>query len=379
MLVSSAKNRSVIKAYLESISEDELIDEIIVPLYRSFGYAVLRIVTHGPGEHGKDLVVYKKSSAIFGYEYIAIQAKAQNVNTSNIADMANQLIRALRTPIKGLSGGSEFLPNYVIHFNSKSVTNDAHWEFPYLVDGKDNIRIVSQDNVIDLMLDNDISPSAIEGRLEKADTTTLNELNIKIQQTLYSGSSSDIDFLFENIISISKENIDNPTKHMIIEYIFKKWNEDKRWEATVKPMKWLDNCFEFMFKDQYKYLKEVLDEYTSSFPSYDASGYVESIVNKMSVEHYEEIKDYFMQKTISDYRQRRGKDLYKRFFTFLTRVSSNDISDQEKELKAIIEKMNALYKKHPFEESDQKEWEALDKKLMIMEYGEENARLLGAL
>lgn len=32
MLVSSAKNRSVIKAYLESISEDELIDEIIVPL-----------------------------------------------------------------------------------------------------------------------------------------------------------------------------------------------------------------------------------------------------------------------------------------------------------------------------------------------------------
>lgn len=41
--------------------------------------------------------------------------------------------------------------------------------------------------------------------------------------------------------------------------------------------------------------------------------------------------------------------------------------------------MNALYKKHPFEESDQKEWDTLDKKLMIMEYGEENARLLGAL
>ena len=72
MLVKTAKNRAEIKKYLMSISEDVLINEVIVPLYNSFGYSVLRVVTHGPGEHGKDLVVYKYSHATFGNEYIAI-------------------------------------------------------------------------------------------------------------------------------------------------------------------------------------------------------------------------------------------------------------------------------------------------------------------
>lgn len=371
MLVKSAKNRAEIKKYLNSIKEDDLINEVIVPLYSSFGYSVLRVVTHGPGEHGKDLVVYKYSQAIFGNEYIAIQAKSQKVDTHNITEMANQLIRALRTPIKGLSGGSDFLPNYVIHFNSQMVTNDAHWEFPYLVDGKDNIKIISQDNVVDLMLDNDITPILLKSKLEEVSSNIVGSINQKIQQALFSGDSAYIDSLFENVISISKDQIDSETRHIIIEYIFKKWNEDKRWEATVKPMKWLDNCFEFMFKDQYKYLKEVLDEYTSSFPSYDASGYVESIVNKMTVEHYEEIKDYFMQKTISDYKLGLKKNLYVKFLGFVGQKASNDIDGKEKELKDIIEKMNMLRKKRPMGESDQKEWEIMDKKLTVMEYGEE--------
>lgn len=378
MIVKTAKNRAEIKKYLMSISEDDLINEVIVPLYSSFGYSVLRVVTHGPGEHGKDLVVYKYSHATFGNEYIAIQAKAQKVDTSNITEMANQLIRALRTPIKGLSGGSEFLPNYVIHFNSQTVTNDAHWEFPYLVDGKDNIKIISQDNIIDLMLDNDIVPIQLKSKLEEVSSNVANSISRTIQQTLFSGNPAYIEALFENVISISKDQIDLETKHIIIEYIFKKWNEDKRWEATVKPMKWLDTCFDFMTTDQYKYLKEVLDEYTSSYPSYDASSYVESIINKMTITHYQEIKDYFMHKTIHDYRSREKKNLHKKFLDFISQETSDKINQNEKELKNIIEKMEALQTKSNPTKSDRLEWDELDRKLMVMEYGEEYCRIIGA-
>lgn len=371
MLVKSAKNRAELKNYLNSVSEDDLINDVIVPLYSSFGYSVLRVVTHGPGEHGKDLVVYKYSQAIFGNEYIAIQAKAQKVDTHNITEMANQLIRALRTPIKGLSGGSEFLPNYVIHFNSQMVTNDAHWEFPYLVDGKDNIKIISQDNVVDLMLNNDIVPTLLKSKLEEVSSSVADSINQKIQQALFSGDSTYIDSLFENVISISKDQIDSETRHIIIEYIFKKWNEDKRWEATVKPMKWLDNCFEFMSKDQFKYLKEVIEEYTSSYPSFDAAGYVENIIRKINVEHYKEIKDYFLEKTITDCRLGSKKNLKYFFLEFINQESPSDISDQEKELKEIIEKMDLLRSKRPFSESDKEEWMNLNRQLRIMEYGED--------
>ena len=376
MLINSAKNRNIIREYLENVSEDDLINEVIIPFYRSLGYSVLRIATHGPGEHGKDIVVYKKTAAIFGNEYIAIQAKAQNVNTKNITDMANQLVRALRTPITGLSGDCNFFPNYVIFFNSKSVSNDAHWEFPYLVDRRDNIRFIIQDNIIDLMLDNDVLPTKIERLLEKTEKT-LDDLNSKIQQTLYSGSFSDIDFLFENVISISKKDIDDITKHMIIEYIFKKWNEDKRWEATVKPMKWLDMCFEFLSIDQYHYLEEVLDEYTASYPSYGAEGYVTNIINKMNVNHYKGIKEHFIHKTISDYKLGAKKSLHTKLLSFLSQESANDIDIHEKELKDVIEKMNTLRGKHPLTDFEQQEWKALDRKLTIMEYGEDNCKALG--
>lgn len=359
MLIKSSKNRSEIKKYLEDVSEDDLINDVIVPFYSSLGYSVLRIVTHGPGEHGKDLIVYRYSSAIFGNEYIAIQAKAQKVDVRNITDMANQLIRALRTPIKDISGIGEFLPNYVIHFNSKTVTNDAHWEFPYLVDGKDNIKIISQDNVVDLMLNNDIVPEKIAGNLEKANELQ-DDLNRNIQLTLYSGSSMHIDAMFENVIPISKANINDDTQHMLVEYIFKRWHDDKSWAGTVKPMKWLDDCFEFMSVEQYKYLMEVIDEYTATYPSHDAAASVYRIVNKIKLEHYKEIKDYFIETSIREFRFDKKTDLMRLLLGYISSEDESEITEREKNTKLIVEKINTMKQKWPInDESDRREWQSL--------------------
>jgi len=371
MLVKSSKNRHEIKKYLSSLDEDDLIENVIIPLYSSFGYTLLRVVTHGPGEHGKDLVVYKHSPAIFGNEYIAIQAKAQKVDAKNVAEMANQLIRALRTPIKGLSGGSEYLPNYVIHFNSQTITNDAHWEFPYLVDGKDNIKIISQDNIVDLMLNNDVVPKSLSSQLETASAGSNDSICKKIQQTLFSGNVLDIDSVFENVIPISKSVLDQETKHMIIEFIFKKWREDKSWNATVKPMKWLEICFDFMSSDQFMYLSDVIDEYISSYPSFEAQEYVQKIVNKITVNHYLSMKKEFLDRTVREFNRGSSQNLKSMFLDFVSKESESQLEKEERDLKILFEKFDLLNKRNLTEE-EKNERNEVRHKLFVMQYGDES-------
>jgi hypothetical protein len=122
MVLKNSANRETIKTYIEAITENDLINKIIVPFYNIFGYSVLRIIEHGPGEHGKDIIFFRNSPALYDNEYIVIQAKAQRITVGNVVDMSYQLIRALRTPITGLSGGTTFYPNYVIHFREPLIT-----------------------------------------------------------------------------------------------------------------------------------------------------------------------------------------------------------------------------------------------------------------
>lgn len=294
MILKNSANRETIRLYLQHVSEDDLINKIVVPFYNSCGYSVLRIVDHGPGEHGKDVVLFRNSPALYDNEYIVIQAKAQRITVGNIVEMSHQLIRALRTPITGLSGGVTFYPNYVVHFNSQTISNDAHWEFPYLVDGKNNIKIINQDNVVDIIMNFSIVPAELNGQLMETEGNESIGINNRIKEVLYRNDSREIVLLFTNIIPISKQEIDPNTKRMIIDYIFKTWREDKSWTGTVKPMKWLSQCYDLISNDQLNYYKDVLYEFTTSTPSFDAQQYTQIVFNSITKEQYKIIKNIFM-------------------------------------------------------------------------------------
>ncbi len=74
MLLKNSSNREIIRQYLASVSEDDLINQVIVPLYNTCGYSTLRIVSHGPGEHGKDIILYRNVPVLYDNEYIIITA-----------------------------------------------------------------------------------------------------------------------------------------------------------------------------------------------------------------------------------------------------------------------------------------------------------------
>ncbi|MGA2240351.1 MAG: hypothetical protein ABSG74_14190 [Candidatus Bathyarchaeia archaeon] len=298
MITKNASNRNAIIGYLDSVDEDTFIQDVIIPLFNQSGYLTLRINPHGPGEHGKDIVFFRHIPAFFDNEYVVVQAKAVKINTDNVTEIAYQIIRALRTPIVGIAGGLVVYPNYVILVNSRKVTNDAHFEFPYLVDGKNNIKVVAQENVCEMMMEASIVPGALEGVLIEQKGALSEDPNDVVRHVLYRNDPKEIQNLFDNVLFLTKDQLNDDVKGMAVEYIFNLWQQDPSWDGTVLPMKWLDKYFEFLRPAQFPYLRIVLDEYISSTPSFAAQGYTNSIVSKIEAKHILAFKDQYIYRML---------------------------------------------------------------------------------
>ncbi len=134
MILKLPDNRRKIIDYLDTVDEDTFIDEIVIPFFSSQGYQVYRINSHGPGEHGKDIIFCRYVPAFFENEFLSVQAKAEQVTTSNVTRCSDQLKRALRTKFAPRSGNGELTPHYAVFINARKHTNDAYTEFPQLVD-----------------------------------------------------------------------------------------------------------------------------------------------------------------------------------------------------------------------------------------------------
>jgi hypothetical protein len=75
--------------------------------------------------------------------------------------------RALKISFKPKSGGSNLKPHYAIFVNSKKHTNEADIEFQELIKGYPHIKILSQENVCELILKTSIAPKHLLDKLSK--------------------------------------------------------------------------------------------------------------------------------------------------------------------------------------------------------------------
>ena len=134
MILNSPENRKIVTEYLESISEDDLINEIIIPTFSKYGFRVYRIVGHGPGEHGKDVILVRYDQLHLAKEFIAVQAKAEKATAENVNGFASQVNRAMKTGFPRLAGRGKQKPHFVFFINARRHTNDANEEFMQLID-----------------------------------------------------------------------------------------------------------------------------------------------------------------------------------------------------------------------------------------------------
>ncbi|NMD00584.1 MAG: restriction endonuclease [Bacteroidales bacterium] len=285
----------MIKEFLNNINEDDFIEKIVIPLFSSQGYFLYRIYDHGPGEHGKDIIFYRHVQLFYDNEYIAIQAKSEKLTTSNVQIFSSQIIRALKISFNSKSGPIKYQPNYAIFINAKTHTNDANIEFTELVKEYPNIKILSQENVCELILKTGIAPNELFDKLSKNLLDELTTSEKLIYETILKGTPSEIDNLFDLKLKLLKDQINQGIKELIINYIYERWQQDQSWEGTVKPMKWFNIYFEYFQTKQYEYLFDIFNEFTSTTPSYKAADDVKSIINKITPEIINNISSKFIK------------------------------------------------------------------------------------
>lgn len=282
MLLKIPENRIAITEYLEQVDEDTFIDEFVVPFFTSFGFQVYRINTHGGGEHGKDIIFSRYVSLFLDTEYVAVQAKAQPANASNVSNFASQLDRALKVPFPSKSGQGDLLPNYAVFINARRHTNEANEEFPKLLDKPQYVRILSQENVCDLIMNSGIGPETLISRLSQSNSSTMSEEDKRVYDVLMSNEPQAIDHLLDHQLQLICHKISPLLKEMIIDTINLRWRQDPSWEGTIKPMMWFNSYFDFFSERQYPYLLDVIRELTSSTPSFKAESDTFSIVSKVT-------------------------------------------------------------------------------------------------
>ena len=293
MILNLPENRKAIISYLDEVNEDIFISEFVIPFFNSQGYQVFRINSHGPGEHGKDIIFCRYVPMFFENEFLSVQAKAEKITTANIVKFGDQLKRALKIKFAPRSGSGDLSPHYAVFINARKHTNDAHTEFPQLVDSP-HIKILSQENVCELIMQSGIAPEILLNKLSIEDSETQSEKDELVYKTLLGNIPAETDELLDHKLKFIKTDLSQKTKDLVIEYIYDRWMQNRSWAGTVKPMKWFDLYFDFFSQKNGSYLLDVIEEFTSTTPSFDAASYTESVVGKIQIETIQWFEDEFV-------------------------------------------------------------------------------------
>lgn len=282
MILNTSENRRAITKYLQDLDEDSFINDVVIPLFSSQGYYLYRINPHGPGEHGKDLIFYRHIPFLYDNEYLVVQAKSEKLTTGNVETFSSQIKRALRVPFTPKSGGGELHAHYAVFINSRRHTSDADLEFQKLISDSPHIKILSQETVCELIMKIGICPKTVLNSLSTSEESSQSKEDKTVYDIIMSNKPGEIDNLLDHKLKFLKDEISTKTKGMVIDYIYDRWQMDRSWDGTVKPMKWFDYYFDFFKGRHSKYLITVFDELLSSTPSFDALPYTQSVIRKIS-------------------------------------------------------------------------------------------------
>jgi hypothetical protein len=293
MILKLPENRKKIIDYLNKINEDTFINEFVIPFFGSQGYQVYRLNSHGPGEHGKDIIFCKYVPFFFENEFISVQAKAEPVTATNVVKFSEQMTRALKTKFAPRSGSGGLYPHYAVFINARKHSNDAYTEFPQLVNSPHG-KILSQENVCELIIHSGIAPKYLLDQLSMSTPDIQSKEDKAIFETILGNNPAEIDNLLDHKMKFLKDEIEPKTKELVIDYIYDRWEMDRSWVGTVKPMKWFDTYFDFISQKHSKFLLTVFDELLSSTASREALPYTQSVVRKITPELLVPIEDEFI-------------------------------------------------------------------------------------
>ncbi len=142
---------------LDTLTEDDFIDHILIPLFNAMGaQGVRRVAEHGPGEHGSDIGPFRMINGIGLPDYYSVQAKVVKIHGTsskrgNAVEIVNQARVALKTAFLDQDDNVMKHIDRVIIATTKSVTPDAKHYIDSELDGDRRIYWFDSTALIELI------------------------------------------------------------------------------------------------------------------------------------------------------------------------------------------------------------------------------------
>jgi len=175
---AEVKRREQLTVYLDKVSEDELIEQLLMPLFRHLGFHRITLTGHNDKqlEYGKDIWM-KFTLPTQHYLYFGLQVKKGKLDSSgvskgtktNVAEVYNQVLMMLGHEIFDPEIGKKVLVDHAFIVAGGDITKAAkNWLWGQLdASQRRHIIFMDRDDILNLFIVNDIAlPIGVVGEVK---------------------------------------------------------------------------------------------------------------------------------------------------------------------------------------------------------------------
>ena len=158
---SELKKRNALSEYLDEVSEDDFIEEILLPLFQNIGFIRVSATGHKDKalEYGKDIWM-KYQLPTSHYLYFGVQVKRTKIDSAgkskneNVAEILNQISMMLGHPIFDPELNKQVLVDHVFIISASEITKQAKNWLGHKLDQADrrHIMFMDRDDLLDQVI-----------------------------------------------------------------------------------------------------------------------------------------------------------------------------------------------------------------------------------
>jgi len=146
-----------LRSRIQALSEDGLLEFVILPLLERMGFEGLRKVRfHGREEFGRDVMPFRRATAFGTLEYAAVQTKAAKIHgtasrAGNAGEIISQAQQALRVSfVDELDNERKRIDKFVV-ISSAAITPSARRHIEDSIEGNRKLILIDLDRLVALV------------------------------------------------------------------------------------------------------------------------------------------------------------------------------------------------------------------------------------
>ena len=177
-------NREVLKLKIQALSEDELINIVLVPILCAQGFTGVKPVSfHGPGESGGDFHPFYKSDEFGKIVYYSAQAKAKKIHAKaskqkgNVNELINQINELFRVSFKSFIDNTARKITRAFIFSSQDIGPDARSQLFAAFENKQTVSLIEIDDIITVAIEKDLSDEILSYQPRKEESEDQTEVS----------------------------------------------------------------------------------------------------------------------------------------------------------------------------------------------------------